>query len=211
MWMTIVPVSPSRPPVPGSGTSTGDLDGRPEDVQRLARMASARCPRCGVKLLHPRQTHSCGRHSVQRFLAGRTVPERALYRRFVALIAAGGPYELAPARTRIAFLAEVRFASVNGLGPRGLDVHLVLPRRLRSARFRRVEQLGRLFVHHLRFTAPAQLDAQVAAWVAASRAEYGERRWLDARRASLRSPASTASGRPAPRAVRGARRPPARR
>ena len=171
-------------------------------------MVSARCPRCGVKLLHPRQSHACGRYTVQRFLAGRAPSERELYRRFVALIAAAGPYELAPARTRIAFLAQVRFASVNRLGPRGLDVHLVLPRRLRSTRFRKVEQLGPLFVHHLRLTAPGELDAEVAAWVAASRAEYGERRWLEARRGPLRSPASTASGRPVRRGVREARRPP---
>ena len=179
-------------------------------MHRFVKMAFARCPRCGVKLLHPRQSHACGPFTVRRFLAGRSAPERELYRRFVALIAAAGPYELAPAKTRIAFLADVRFASVNALGPRGLDVHLVLPRRLRNARFRRVERLGPLYVHHLRFTAPAELDAEVAAWVAASRTEYGERRWL-ARRRSVRSPASTASGRRVRRGGRGARPPPARR
>jgi hypothetical protein len=195
----------------GAGPPDRDLDDQREAVQRLARMVSARCPRCGVKLLHPRQSHACGPFSAEAFLAGRTARERELCGRFVALIAAAGPYELAPARTRIAFLAEVRFASVNRLGPKGLDVHLVLPRRLRSARFRKVEQLGPLFVHHLRFTAPGQLDAEVAGWVATARAEYGERRWLDARRGRLRSPASTASGRPARRGAREARRPPARR
>jgi hypothetical protein len=118
---------------------------------------------------------------VERFLAGHSAEERALYRRFVARVAAAGPYQVAPAKTRIAFLSQVRFASVNRLGPRGLDVHLVLPRRLPGPRFRRVERLGKLFVHHLRFTALEEIDAEVAAWLAASRAEYGERRWLAGR------------------------------
>jgi Domain of unknown function (DUF5655) len=115
---------------------------------------------------------------VERFLAGHPDAEVALYRRFVALVEATGPCEVAPAKTRVAFLAQVRFASVNGLGRRGLDVHLVLPRRLESPRFRRIERLGKLFVHHLRFTAPEQLDLEVAGWLRASRDEYGERRWL---------------------------------
>ena len=166
-------------------------------------MGSVSCPRCGVKLLHPRQSHACGPYSVELFLAGSTAAQRDLYRRFVDLVAASGAYDVAPAKTRVAFLAQVRFASVNGLGPKGLDVHLVLPRRLQSPRFRKVERLGKLFVHHLRFTAPEQLDAEVAGWVVASRIEYGERRWLGPR---FRSPASTASGRPGRPGARGARR-----
>jgi hypothetical protein len=54
----------------------------------------------------------------------------------------------------------------------------VLPRALRSPRFRRVEQVGRVFVHHLRLTEPAELDGQLGAWLKASYREYGERRWL---------------------------------
>src|SRR5262249_35320990 len=91
----------------GTGLLELDLDDQREGMQRFAKMA-ARCPRCGVKLLHPGQSHACGPFSVQQFLAGRSAAERELYRRFVALVAAAGPYELAPAKTRIAFLADVR-------------------------------------------------------------------------------------------------------
>jgi hypothetical protein len=62
----------------GRGLLELDLDDQPEGVQRFAKMVSARCPRCGVKLLHPRQSHACGRYTVQRFLAGRTRSEREL-------------------------------------------------------------------------------------------------------------------------------------
>ena len=95
------------------------------------------------------------------------------------LIAACGPYEVAPAKTRVAFMASVRFASVNRAHPAHLDVHFVLPRRLVSARFRRVEQLGKLYVHHLRFADSREMDGAVQAWLRQSYAEYGQRRWLE--------------------------------
>lgn len=136
------------------------------------------CPRCGVKLLSRGLSHSCGRYSVERFLAGRDARARALFERFVALVAACGPYEVAPAKTRVAFLVKVRFASVNRLGPGGMDVHFVLPQALRSARLRRVERVGKLFVHHLRFTRLEELDGEVGRWLHASYVQYGERRWL---------------------------------
>jgi hypothetical protein len=136
------------------------------------------CPRCGARLVSRNLSHSCGPFSVEAFLAGADARGRRLFRRFVALVAACGPSVPAPARTRIAFVAQVRFASVNRIGPHGIDVHFVLPRPLRSPRFRRVEQVGRVFVHHLRLTEPAQLDRQLGAWLRASYREYGERRWL---------------------------------
>jgi hypothetical protein len=136
------------------------------------------CPRCGAKLLSRGLSHSCGRFSVARFLKGRDSRERALFGRFVALVAACGPYEVAPAKTRVAFLVKVRFASVNRLGPGGMEVHFVLPRQLPSTRLRRIDRVGRLFVHHLRVLQSEELDAEVGAWLRESYRDYGERRWL---------------------------------
>ena len=109
---------------------------------------------------------------------GHELRQRVLFERFVRLIGACGPYEVAPARTRVAFMASVRFASVNRLGAASLDAHFVLPETVASPRFRRVERLGKLTVHHLRFTEPQQMDEEVQAWLRRSYAEYGERRWL---------------------------------
>jgi hypothetical protein len=78
----------------------------------------------------------------------------------------------------VAFLASVRFASINRVRPTHLDVHFVLPRPLSSPRFRRVERLGKLHVHHLRFAEAGDMDAEVQAWLRQSYAEYGQRRWL---------------------------------
>lgn len=139
------------------------------------------CPRCGAKLVTANLSHACGDHSVAAFLAPATDDARRLFDRFVALIARCGPYDVAPAKTRVAFLAKVRFASVNRLGERSIDVHFVLPRRVASARFRRVEPVGKVFVHHLRIERDEDLDDTLAAWLRASYREYGERRWLEGR------------------------------
>ncbi len=135
------------------------------------------CPRCGAKLVHENLSHSCVRTSVDAFLAGKP---RDLFDRFVAVVASCGAYEVAPAKTRVAFLVKVRFASVNRVTPHAIDVHFVLPRRIESPRIARVEHVGNVYVHHLRLTKPEDFDRELKGWIRASRREYGERRWLRA-------------------------------
>ncbi len=141
------------------------------------------CPACGAKLVVRNLSHACGDYSAERFLAGKSEVGRALFERFRALVAACGPYELAPAKTRVAFMVRVRFASVNRVGDDYIDAHLVLPRRLASPRFRRVEAIGPCFVHHLRLGA-GDFDAELRRWIRAAYREYGERTLL--RRAGAR-------------------------
>jgi Domain of unknown function (DUF5655) len=137
-----------------------------------------RRPRCGTSLISRGLSHACGPYSVKAFLQGASPHPRALFSRFVELIAACGPYQVAPAKTRVAFLSSVRFASVNRVRPTHMDVHLVLPRPLSSPRFRRVERVGRLYVHHLRLSQAKELNAEVQRWLRQSYREYGQRRWL---------------------------------
>jgi hypothetical protein len=139
------------------------------------------CPRCGAKLLVKNLSHACGDFSVERFLRDKTAAERALFARFESLIARCGPYSHAPAKTRVAFMVDVRFASVNRVGHGTLDVHFVLPRKLSSPRFRRIEPVGKLFVHHVRLTSPRDCDRQLSRWVLAAYREYGVRKPKPAR------------------------------
>ena len=124
-----------------------------------------RCPACGVRLVSRNLSHACGKFSIDTFLAGASDHGRALFDRFVALIGACGPYEVAAAKTRVAFVAQVRFASVNRVGKESIDVHFVLARALASPRFRRVERLGKLCVHHLRLARIEDLDDELAGWL----------------------------------------------
>ncbi len=144
------------------------------------------CPRCGAKLVTKNLSHSCGDHSVEKFLEGKTDVGRDLFRRFRALIAQCGPYELAPAKTRVAFMAEVRFASVNRVGDDCIDVHFVLPRTIESPRVRRVEHLGKLHVYHVRLRHPRDFDRELADWLHQSYVEYGRRGWLKRKSATGR-------------------------
>jgi hypothetical protein len=48
--------------------------------------------------------HACGDHSVVKLLEGKGEWARELFDRFESLIAACGPYEIAPAKTRVAFM-----------------------------------------------------------------------------------------------------------
>lgn len=108
---------------------------------------------------------------------------RALYRRFEALIAACGPYHVAPAKTRIAFLGRVRFAGITRASETGITVSFALPRPLRSRRFTTVAEVAPgWWVHRLRITEPAQLDAQVRGWLRRSYALMGMQGRLRQRR-----------------------------
>lgn len=141
-----------------------------------------KCPDCGAKLIAKNLSHACGAFSVEKFLEGKTGIGRELFGRFATLIARCGPYEVAPAKTRVAFMGKVRFASVNRVGADYIDVHFVLPRTLESPRLRKVEQLGKLYVHHLRLGDRCEFDRELSDWLRLSYREYGQRGWLTTNR-----------------------------
>lgn len=145
------------------------------------------CPHCGAKLISKNLSHSCGAFSVEKFLQGKTDIGRDLFGRFAAMIARCGPYEVAPAKTRVAFMGKVRFASVNRVGHDYIDVHFVLPRPIDSPRLRRLEHLGKLYVHHLRLREGREFDRELSDWLRLSYLEYGQRGWLTTSREAVSS------------------------
>lgn len=70
--------------------------------------------------------HACGDYSVEGFLQGKGTRARELFQRFEELIAACGPYEVAPAKTRVAFMVRVRFAGVQTVSDRVVAVAFAL-------------------------------------------------------------------------------------
>lgn len=154
------------------------MAGRTKPPARAGTATLWTCPRCGAKLIARNLSHACGAHSIEKFLDGKSDAGRDLFERFVALIGRCGPCDVAPAKTRVAFMADVRFASVNRVGRDAIDVHFVLPRAIVSPRFRKVERLGKLHVHHLRLREPGDFNRELAAWLRQSCDEYGRRGWL---------------------------------
>jgi hypothetical protein len=125
--------------------------------------------------------HACGPHTVEAFLASKGARARALFDGVERMIASLGPYEVAPARTRVAFMVRTRFASVNRLSDRAMSIHIVLTRRRDHPRVRKVEPVGDLYVHHLRISSLSELDDELRDWLAESRREMGEQARLASR------------------------------
>jgi hypothetical protein len=73
---------------------------------------------------------------------------------------------------------EKFLAATTDAGRDSIDVHFVLPRIIVSPRFRKVEQLGKLYVHHLRLGDPRDFNRELAGWLRQSYREYGQRAWL---------------------------------
>src|SRR4029450_7482045 len=117
------------------------------------------CPKCKRQFVNTNMPHSCGRYSVQQFLAGKSSYATTLYQGFSALIHDCGPVKIAPAKTRVGLQVRMIFAAVNKLSDRGLEAHVVLTRRLSSPRFRRVEIMTpKCYVHHFKIESLSDLD-----------------------------------------------------
>lgn len=118
-----------------------------------------RCPRCGAKLVGRNMPHACGTFTVEAFLAGKSPMAVALWDRLVSLVARCGPFDFAPAKTRVAFMVRVRFLAVTALSDRGMTFHVWLRQPTTSARVFRIDDLGaRAFIHWIRVSAADELD-----------------------------------------------------
>jgi hypothetical protein len=124
------------------------------------------CPKCGAKLVTRNMSHSCGLATLADWKARMGPRAAQLYERFEQMIAACGPYYIAPAKTRIAFLARVRFAGITRLTEEGMTCGFSLPAPVRSPRVVKIEEVvPRWWVHTLRITDVGQLDNQVQDWL----------------------------------------------
>ena len=104
--------------------------------------------------------------TVERHLEDKPAHVVALYRRFLELVEACGPFDYSVTKTAITLKGRRRgFA---GLKPRGasLDGYLDLQRRVDDPRIRRSNPYTkRLFVHQFRVVDLAELDDELAGWV----------------------------------------------
>jgi hypothetical protein len=124
------------------------------------------CPECGNEFVNRNQYHSCATHTVDEVLTRMSGHVRALFDCVRTMVEANGPVKIVAYRDRVAFMVRVRFAGVTPRA-RWLDLSLWLPERVESSRWHRVETLTpNATVHVLRVTDGAQLDEEVAGWVA---------------------------------------------
>jgi Domain of unknown function (DUF5655) len=127
------------------------------------------CPKCGVKLVTKNLWHSCGRATLDDWKSRLGPRATALYHRFEQMVNACGECHVAPAKTRIAFLARVRFAGITNLSEKGMTCSFALPYPLKSKRFAKVEEVvPGWWVHRLRIAEPSELDEEIQEWLSES-------------------------------------------
>jgi hypothetical protein len=136
------------------------------------------CPACRRPFANRNQSHTCRPlGSLDAHFAGKDPAVRETFDRVLRVVERLGPVTVLPEETRIALQVRMSFAA---LMPRRrwLDGHVVLSRKIDSPRFRRVDVYSRQNVVHLfRLASPAEVDREVAAWLAEAYA-VGEQRHL---------------------------------
>lgn len=136
-----------------------------------------KCPRCERGFANRNQSHSCGRHDLAAHFRGKPAEVRAIFDAVLLAIRRCGPVTVLPEKTRIAFQVRMSFAQLTPQA-RWVDGHVVLARRWEHPRFRRIDTISRRnHVHHFRFSAVSDIDAEVAAWLAEAYA-VGQQRHL---------------------------------
>ena len=99
-------------------------------------------------------------------LAGQPESSVALYREFVRLVEACGPFSYAVSKTSITFKGSRRGFAGARPDASGLRGYLDLQRAVEDPRFTNVSPYTkRLFVHHYRIRSPEELDDQFAALI----------------------------------------------
>jgi len=109
--------------------------------------------------------------------AGKQPSVRQTFDRILEAVYALGPVTVLPEKTRIALHVRMSFAA---FVPRNqwLDGHLVLDRRIDSARFRRIDEYSpRNIVHVFRLGAPDEVDEEFRGFLALAY-RVGEQRHL---------------------------------
>ena len=124
------------------------------------------CPDCGRTFARTKQSHVCGTWTVEDHLDGADEQALELYRRFVAVVEAGGEFDFAPTRRQIGLRGARRIFAGVRLTKRGLEGYLDLPRTVNSPRFRNVSSYTKkLSVHHFALERPEELDEEFAGWI----------------------------------------------
>jgi len=137
------------------------------------------CPKCGRRFVGRNMWHACGDYSVEKFLEGKGNLARELFERFERLIAECGAYEVAPAKTRVAFMARVRFAGVTAISDHGMTISFALPRPMRHHRIRKVENIAPgWYGHWMRITSPDEIDDEMLGWLRESYRQIGKQERL---------------------------------
>jgi hypothetical protein len=121
------------------------------------------CPRCGHQFVSRNIWHSCGHYDLDSHFLGKDPILRETFDRLVEITNSCGPVTVYAQKTRIVFMARVRFGGVM-VKKHTLDWALWLTRRVDHPLLHRIEVFGvQSYGLHFRLTAPGDIDQQLVA------------------------------------------------
>jgi len=137
------------------------------------------CPRCGHRFVSANMWHSCSRHTLDELFARAQPNVRASFDRFVELVERCGPVVVIPQKTRIVFMAQVRFGGAQVRRDR-LLANVVLSRTVDHPRFRHETFGPRWIAHRFELRDPVELDdPELQALFCESYRDLGQRESLN--------------------------------
>jgi hypothetical protein len=99
------------------------------------------CPKCKQRFVNKSQWHSCGKNTLGGFLKGKTPYAVELFHYFVDQYKKIGKFDLHPAKTRLAFVAKIRFAGVTKIGKDYIQCGLLFDRLYNDECFYQIEKI----------------------------------------------------------------------
>jgi hypothetical protein len=137
------------------------------------------CPVCGQRFVSRNMPHSCQVVGLERFFEGAAPELRELFDVFVAAAREKGDVTVNATKSRVALQVRGRFAGVDRPRRRFLLANFVLTRPIDSPRLTRVEYVPPYYyVHRLRLSSPADVDAELKGWLAEAY-QVGAQRHVD--------------------------------
>src|SRR5215813_15207568 len=131
------------------------------------------CPKCGARLASRKLLHSCGRFTIEALFASAEPAVLRLARKFISIVKSLGDVQVIPQKTRLVFVARVRFA---GIVPRKdhFIATFALRRKVRSNRVERHIDYGpRWQMHQVRIRTAAEIDHDLRGWLKESYSVVG--------------------------------------
>jgi hypothetical protein len=122
------------------------------------------CPDCNQRFVNNNHPHSCNERTIEDFLKGKSEHTIELYHYFIDELRKLGDFKLHPARSRIAFAAEIRFGYVRLLGKNFLDVALTFNKPFHdNLCFYRIGEVpgGTYYQHYLRIFKKEDINEEV--------------------------------------------------
>ncbi len=121
------------------------------------------CPKCARRFVAKNRRHTCAIHTLDEHFEGRDPKLRRAFDAFVAAMRRVGPIVVESQKSRIVFVARIRFAACV-VRKQSIQAEILLARRSKDQRFSRIEPYGaRAFAHHFELADASDVDEELRA------------------------------------------------